>query len=77
MPYKALVLSPRAYNDKPNLMVCCPMTTQIKDYPFEVRERIVLSLRLFEAHNTSITREHSAVPQKSVSILDGIRTVTR
>lgn len=33
----ALVLSPAAYNAKTSLMVCCPMTTQIKGYPFEVR----------------------------------------
>lgn len=33
----ALVLSPAAYNVKTSLMVCCPMTTQIKNYPFEVR----------------------------------------
>src|ERR1043166_6874686 len=33
----ALVLSPRPYNAKTNLMVCCPMTTQIKNYPFEVQ----------------------------------------
>ena len=33
----ALVISPAAYNDKTSLMICCPMTTQIKDYPFEVR----------------------------------------
>jgi mRNA interferase MazF len=32
----ALVLSPRAYNAKTSLMLCCPMTTQIKGYPFEV-----------------------------------------
>jgi mRNA interferase MazF len=32
----ALVLSPAAYNGKTDLMVCCPMTTQIKNYPFEV-----------------------------------------
>ncbi len=32
----ALVLSPASYNDKAGLMVCCPMTTQIKGYPFEV-----------------------------------------
>ena len=32
----ALVLSPAAYNDKTGLMICCPMTTQIKNYPFEV-----------------------------------------
>jgi mRNA interferase MazF len=33
----ALVISPLAYNDKTSLMICCPMTTQIKNYPFEVR----------------------------------------
>lgn len=33
----ALVLSPAAYNSKTILMVCCPMTTRIKGYPFEVR----------------------------------------
>lgn len=33
----ALVLSPSAYNGKTSLMVCCPMTTRIKGYPFEVR----------------------------------------
>ncbi len=32
----ALVVSPAAYNDKTSLMICCPMTTQIKNYPFEV-----------------------------------------
>ena len=32
----ALVLSPASYNDKASLMICCPMTTQIKNYPFEV-----------------------------------------
>jgi mRNA interferase MazF len=31
-----LVLSPAAYNRKTSLMVCCPLTTQIKNYPFEV-----------------------------------------
>jgi mRNA interferase MazF len=32
----ALVVSPASYNDKTHLMLCCPMTTQIKGYPFEV-----------------------------------------
>jgi mRNA interferase MazF len=32
----ALVLSPAAYNRKTSLMICCPLTTQIKNYPFEV-----------------------------------------
>lgn len=32
----ALVLSPQAYNQKTSLMICCPITTHIKNYPFEV-----------------------------------------
>jgi len=32
----ALVLSPARYNARTSLMICCPMTTQIKGYPFEV-----------------------------------------
>ena len=32
----AVVLSPAAYNSKTSLMICCPLTTQIKNYPFEV-----------------------------------------
>jgi mRNA interferase MazF len=32
----ALVLSPADYNARTSLMICCPMTTQIKGYPFEV-----------------------------------------
>jgi mRNA interferase MazF len=30
-----LVLSPAAYNGKTSLLICCPLTTQIKNYPFE------------------------------------------
>ena len=32
----ALVISPASYTRKSGLMVCCPLTTQIKGYPFEV-----------------------------------------
>lgn len=32
----AVVLSPAAYNGKTALMICCPLTTRIKGYPFEV-----------------------------------------
>lgn len=43
----AVVLSPAAYN-RFGLMLCCPMTTKRKGYPFEVpvsgdRESVVLS----------------------------------
>lgn len=32
----ALVLSPSNYNRKSGLMLCCPMTSRVKGYPFEV-----------------------------------------
>ena len=32
----ALVLSPRSYNQKSGLALLCPITNQIKEYPFEV-----------------------------------------
>lgn len=32
----ALVLSPAKYNRASGMMLCCPMTTQVKGYPFEV-----------------------------------------
>lgn len=32
----AVVLSPASYNGATGLMVCCPVTTKIKGYPFEV-----------------------------------------
>jgi len=33
----AVVLSPQSYNSKVGLAIFCPITSQPKDYPFEVR----------------------------------------
>ncbi|HEY5533357.1 MAG TPA: endoribonuclease MazF [Ignavibacteria bacterium] len=33
----ALVISPKAYNEKVGLGLFCPITNQIKEYPFEVK----------------------------------------
>ena len=32
----ALILSPRVYNAKTRLAIACPITSQVKSYPFEV-----------------------------------------
>lgn len=32
-----IVLSKKEYNQKSNLAIICPITSKIKDYPFEVR----------------------------------------
>lgn len=33
----ALVISPEAYNYKTSLLLVCPITSQVKNYPFEVK----------------------------------------
>lgn len=33
----ALVISPGSYNRRVGLAVCCPVTSHVKGYPFEVR----------------------------------------
>jgi len=49
----ALVVSPRSYNRRVGLAIFCPITSQVKGYPFEVRlptglgiEGVVLSDQL-------------------------------
>ncbi len=32
----AVIISPREYNEKVGLCLCCPVTSQAKGYPFEV-----------------------------------------
>jgi mRNA interferase MazF len=32
----AVVISPQAYNEKVGLLLACPVTAQVKGYPFEV-----------------------------------------
>lgn len=32
----AIIISPKIYNKKTNLALCCPITSNIKGYPFEV-----------------------------------------
>jgi mRNA interferase MazF len=36
----ALVISPKKYNKLTSLMLCCPLTTSIKGYPFEVSVQV-------------------------------------
>lgn len=33
----ALVISPKAYNEKTSLAIFCPISSQVKGYPFEVK----------------------------------------
>ena len=73
-----LTLSPRAYNAKVGLLIGCPITSQVKGYPFEVLVKAakningavladqVKSLDWRERHAAYITRvEHHIAEQVS------------
>ena len=81
----AVVLSPAAYNGRIGLMVCCPVTTRIKGYPFEVPlsgsppsvalADQVKSLdwrRRRAVHKGSVTREEMAVIRAKIRSLIGL-----
>ncbi|MBN8828101.1 MAG: endoribonuclease MazF [Sphingobacteriia bacterium] len=36
----AIVLTPKIYNKKTSLCIICPITSKIKNYPFEVKVKI-------------------------------------
>jgi mRNA interferase MazF len=73
----ALVLSPAAYNGKTGLLVCCPLSTQIKGYPFEVsvqisgRSSVILSDQVKSLDwQVRQARKRGAVP---AAVLDEVR----
>jgi mRNA interferase MazF len=78
----AVVLSPSSYNSKTNLMLCCPMTTQIKDYPFEVRIRqnppavaLADQVRSLAWHARKALRKGKATPEELAEIRAKIKAL--
>lgn len=63
----ALVLSPAIYNGKTGLMLCCPMSTKVKGYPFEVRNGEA-SVVLSDQVKSLAWRERGAVKKGNVSL---------
>ncbi|EJG8175303.1 type II toxin-antitoxin system PemK/MazF family toxin [Escherichia coli] len=60
-----LVISPYIYNAKTGLMLCCPVTAQIKGYPFETLiddNRVALSDQI----NTVNWRQQKAVKEMTI-----------
>ena len=71
----ALVLSPAAYNDKTSLMICCPLTTQIKNYPFEVLiagtpQNVVLAdqVKSLDWHARNAIRKGAVSPEELADV---------
>ncbi len=72
----ALVLSPAAYNKMRGMMICCPMTSQIKGYPFEVIvSRVPPSVVLSDQIKTLDWKARAAKKKSSVSavVIDEVR----
>ena len=74
----ALVVSPARYNAKTGLMVCCPLTTQIKGYPFEVPVTVAgqHSAVLFDQSHfiqQSVDEVRDAAPESLVDARPGPR----
>jgi mRNA interferase MazF len=81
----ALVISPAAYNGKTHLMICCPITTQVKGYPFEVpiagkRPSVVLAdqvksldwmVRKAKYKGKAAAAELSTVRTKIIALIEG------
>ncbi len=72
----ALVLSPARYNDLRGMMLCCPMSSRIKGYAFEVViSREPLSVVLADQVKNLDWRARNAVFKNSVAapILNEVR----
>ena len=79
----AVVLSPKSYNSKTGLMLCCPMTTRIKGYPFEVQvgqagtgvvlsdqvKSLDFSLRMARYKGKVTLRELSEIRRKAIALI--------
>ena len=79
-----LVLSPKAYNAKVGLMLCCPITSQAKDYPFEVDirggsqvSRVVLSdqVKCLDWQARGIRKKGVASRAELVETLEKLKTL--
>jgi mRNA interferase MazF len=73
----ALVLSPSAYNERVGLALCCPITSQIKGYPFEVLlpEKLPVQGVILSDHVKSLDwkiRQAKFICSVPVSILDEV-----
>lgn len=80
----ALVLSPASYNRASGLMLCCPMTSQKKGYPFEVvisddprRTSVVLAdqVKSLDWKTRRAMRKGTASPEAVMETLSKLQTL--
>lgn len=67
----AVVLSPASYNTRAGMIVCCPTTTRIKGYPFEVAlSGTPLSVVLADQVKSQDWRARQATRKGQVSVAE-------
>ena len=78
----ALVLSPARYNTARGMMICCPMTSRIKGYPFEAvvsnePPRAVLAdqVKSLDWRAREATRKGRAAPAVLTEVQAKLRTL--
>lgn len=71
----AVVISNAAYNRRVGLMICCPMTTKIKGFPFEVpvagrpgAVALADQVRTFDWRARTIKKKSSVLPAELAEI---------
>ena len=80
----ALVLTPARYNDLRGMMICCPMTSRIKGYVFEVvvtedPPSVVLAdqLKNLDWRARKATRKGSVTPEVLAEVQARIKSLLR
>ena len=60
----AIVISPKEYNEKAGLGLFCPITTKIKDYPFEVKiENKKLLALYYQIKSRALIGRRGSIPR--------------
>ena len=78
----ALILTPLQYNARTSLAVCCPITNQVKGYPFEVPvsgDPTVSGVVLVDQVKSLdwVTRQADLMGRVDHATLDGVRTLLK
>lgn len=79
----AVVLSPKPYNSKAGLLVCVPVTNQVKGYPFEVGlsgptatgAALADQVKSLDWQSRAAARKGKATPAEMAQIKAKIRTL--
>jgi mRNA interferase MazF len=78
----AVILSPAAYNDRAGQIVCCPTTTRVKGYPFEVvlsgqpaSVALADQVKSFDWRARRATRKGRATPAELAEIRNKLRVL--